>query len=85
MSEVNLKDLKADQTLDARGLGCPMPLLKAKKKFDGLKTGEVLEIVGTDPGSKNDFPNWAERTGNEYLGFVEVEGEETYKFYLKKK
>ena len=83
MSDVNLKEIKADQTLDARGLGCPMPLLKAKKVFDTLSSGQVLEIAGTDPGSKNDFPNWAERTGNEYLGFVEEEG--YYKFYLKKK
>lgn len=83
MSEENLKDVKATETLDARGLGCPMPLLKAKKVFEGLKSGEILEIVGTDPGSKNDFPSWAERTGNEYLGVVE-EGEH-YKFYLKKK
>ena len=83
MSDVNLKEIKADQTLDARGLGCPMPLLKAKKVFDTLASGQVLEIAGTDPGSKNDFPNWAERTGNEYLGFVEEEG--YYKFYLRKK
>jgi tRNA 2-thiouridine synthesizing protein A len=83
MSDVNLKEIKADESLDARGLGCPMPLLKAKKKFDGLESGQVLEIVGTDPGSKNDFPNWAERTGNEYLGVVEEA--DYYRFYLKKK
>jgi len=83
MSGVDLKEIKANQSLDARGLGCPMPLLKAKKMFEGLGTGEVLEIVGTDPGSKNDFPNWAERTGNEYLGVVEEA--DHYKFYLKKK
>ena len=84
MSEVNLKEIKADQTLDAMGLGCPMPLLKTKKVFDTLKPGQVLEVVGTDPGSKNDFPSWAERTGNEYLGCIEEEGKEVYKFYLKK-
>ena len=83
MSETDVREIKADETLDARGLGCPMPLLKAKKKFDELQSGQVLEIVGTDPGSKNDFPNWAERTGNEYLGFVEET--DYYKFYLKKK
>jgi tRNA 2-thiouridine synthesizing protein A len=83
MSDANLKEIKADESLDARGLGCPMPLLKTKKKFDGLESGQVLEIVGTDPGSKNDFPNWAERTGNEYLGVVEEA--DFYKFYLKKK
>jgi tRNA 2-thiouridine synthesizing protein A len=83
MSDVNLKEIKADDSLDARGLGCPMPLLKAKKKFDVLQSGQILEIVGTDPGSKNDFPNWAERTGNEYLGVLEED--DFYKFYLKKK
>jgi tRNA 2-thiouridine synthesizing protein A len=83
MSEVNLNDVKANKSLDARGLGCPMPLLKAKKMFETLSSGEVLEIVGTDPGSKNDFPNWAERTGNEYLGHVDEA--DYYKFYLKKK
>jgi tRNA 2-thiouridine synthesizing protein A len=83
MSEVNVKEIKADETLDARGMGCPMPLLKAKKAFEKLGPGQVLEIVGTDPGSKNDFPNWAQRTGNEYLGFVEES--DHYKFYLKKK
>lgn len=83
MSEVNLKEIKADQSLDVSGLGCPMPLLKAKKVFEGLGSGEVLEVIGTDPGSKNDFPSWCERTGNEYLGFVEEQ--DHLKFYLKKK
>ena len=83
MSETDLKEIKADSSLDARGLGCPMPLLKAKKAFEALDSGQVLEIVGTDPGSKNDFPNWAERTGNTYLGVVEES--DFYKFYMKKK
>ena len=83
MSDVNLNEIKASQSLDARGLGCPMPLLKAKKMFDTLGSGDILEIVGTDPGSKNDFPSWAERTGNEYLGVIEEK--DVYKFYLKKK
>jgi tRNA 2-thiouridine synthesizing protein A len=83
MSEANLKEIKADSSLDARGMGCPMPLLKAKKAFEALESGQVLEIVGTDPGSKNDFPNWAERTGNTYLGVVEES--DFYRFYMKKK
>ena len=83
MSDMNLKEIKADSSLDARGMGCPMPLLKAKKAFEALDSGQVLEIVGTDPGSKNDFPNWAERTGNTYLGVVEES--DYYKFYMKKK
>ncbi len=83
MSETDLRDIKADSSLDARGMGCPMPLLKAKKAFEALESGQVLEIVGTDPGSKNDFPNWAERTGNTYLGVIEES--DFYKFYMKKK
>jgi tRNA 2-thiouridine synthesizing protein A len=83
MSEVDLKEIKASGSLDARGLGCPMPLLKAKKAMEALNSGEVLEVVGTDPGSKNDFPSWCDRTGNEYLGFVEES--DKLKFYMKKK
>jgi tRNA 2-thiouridine synthesizing protein A len=83
MSQENEGKIVADQILDVRGMGCPMPLLKAKKAFDGLRSGQVLEVLGTDPGSKNDFPSWAEKTGNEYLGSVDEAG--YFKFYLKKK
>jgi tRNA 2-thiouridine synthesizing protein A len=83
MSEINVKEIKADDSLDARGMGCPMPLLKAKKAIEKLESGQVLEIIGTDPGSKNDFPNWAQRTGNEYLGFSEES--DYFKFYMRKK
>jgi tRNA 2-thiouridine synthesizing protein A len=48
-----------------------------------LASGEILEVMGTDPGSKNDLPSWAARTGNTYLG-VEEEGE-LFRFYLQKK
>ena len=75
--------VKADQTLDARGMGCPMPLLKAKKAIEGVAPGGVLEVLGTDPGSKNDFASWAEKTGNEYLGHTEEAG--SFKYYLRKK
>ncbi len=71
------------RTLDCRGDACPLPLLKTKKAMAELASGEILEIVGTDPGSKNDLPSWASRTGNTYLG-VEEEGD-TFRFYLQKK
>jgi tRNA 2-thiouridine synthesizing protein A len=58
-------------------------LLKTKKAMAELASGEILEIVGTDPGSKNDLPGWASRTGNTYLG-VEEEGD-LFRFYLQKK
>jgi TusA-related sulfurtransferase len=46
-----MEDVKADETLDARGLSCPMPVLKTKKAMDNLKSGQVLEIYSTDPGT----------------------------------
>lgn len=71
------------RTLDCRGDVCPMPLLKTKKAMAELAAGEILEIVGTDPGSKNDLPAWANRTGNLYLG-DEEEGN-VFHFFLQKK
>ncbi len=72
-----------NRTLDARGALCPMPLLKTKKAMAEMASGEILEVLGTDPGSKNDLPSWAARTGNIYLG-LEEEGE-VFRFYLQKK
>lgn len=71
------------RTLDCRGDACPLPLLKTKKAMAELASGEILEVVGTDPGSKNDLPSWAARTGNLYLG--EEEEGNLFRFYLKKK
>lgn len=75
--------IKPDKTLDVRGMNCPMPLLKAKKAIEPLESGKVLEVIGTDPGSRNDFKNWAEKTGNRYLGYAEEPG--LFKHYLVKK
>ena len=74
--------IKADKTLDARGLECPMPLLKAKKAIDSLENGQILEILGTDAGSKVDLPGWCERVGHSYLGVLDGPG--YFKFYIKK-
>lgn len=82
MSE-ELKDLKVDNTVDARGTACPGPLLAAKKAIAGLKPGEVMEVLTADVGSKRDIPKWAKKKGHEYLGDVEVDG--YYKIFLKKK
>ena len=74
--------IKADKTLDAKGLDCPMPLLKAKKALEALEPGQVLEILGTDEGSKVDLPGWCERVGHAFLG---VKTEANYfRFYIKK-
>jgi len=54
----------ADQTLDAKGLNCPLPILRAKKKLNSMEAGEILEIVATDPGSVKDFEAFCRTTGN---------------------
>lgn len=57
----------ADQTLDTKGLNCPLPILKAKKALAGLPAGATLEILATDPGSVKDFEAFCRTTGNELM------------------
>ncbi|MCY3769553.1 MAG: sulfurtransferase TusA family protein [Gammaproteobacteria bacterium] len=56
-----------DKELDARGLHCPLPILKAKKALNQLESGQILRVVATDPGSVKDFAAFASQTGNELL------------------
>lgn len=74
--------MEADETLDCQGLSCPMPILKVAKTIKGLETGKVLEMIGTDPGSKTDVPKWCEKTGNELVGVEEAEG--VTHFFIRK-
>jgi len=71
-----------DQELDARGLNCPLPILRAKKALNDLTGGQVLRIIATDPGSVKDFQAFTKQTGNELLESAEAEGEFT--FLIKK-
>jgi tRNA 2-thiouridine synthesizing protein A len=57
----------ADHTLDAKGLNCPLPILKARKALKDVAAGETLEILSTDPGSVSDFEAFCRQTGNELL------------------
>ena len=57
----------ADLTLDAKGLNCPLPILRAKKALKELPTGKTLEILATDPGSVKDFEAFCRTTGNELV------------------
>ena len=57
-----------DKELDARGLNCPLPILRANKTLAELQPGQVLRIIATDPGSVKDFAAFAKQTGNELLG-----------------
>lgn len=72
----------ADQELDARGLNCPLPILRAKKALNGMSSGQTLRIRATDPGSVKDFQAFAKQTGNLLLDSNEADGE--YYFVLKK-
>ena len=59
--------MQAQKELDARGLNCPLPILKAKKVLAEMASGELLRIVATDPGSMRDFQAFARQTGNELV------------------
>lgn len=75
--------INADYTLDCRGLSCPMPLLKTYKILATMRSGEILELWGTDPGTKNDIEMAMTKAGEEYLGFREDAGFTRY--FIKKR
>jgi tRNA 2-thiouridine synthesizing protein A len=72
-----------DKELDARGLSCPLPILKTKKSLNELTSGQVLKVVATDPGSIKDMQAFATQTGNPLLSTSEEN--KTYVFFLRKK
>ena len=72
-----------DKELDARGLNCPLPILRAKKALNDMQSGQVLRIFATDPGSVKDFEAFAKQTGNALLESATTPDE--YIFFLKKK
>ncbi len=72
-----------DKELDARGLNCPLPILRAKKALTEMQAGQVLRIVATDPGSVKDFAAFAKQTGNELLSSAETNKE--FEFFIKRK
>ncbi len=67
-----------DQELDACGLNCPLPILRAKKMLTRMASGEVLKIVATDPGSVDDFEAFAKQTGHGLLDSREIQGKFHY-------
>ena len=72
-----------DKDLDARGLNCPLPILKAKKALTDMSSGQVLRIIATDPGSVKDFEAFARQTGNRLLSHAASDRE--FMFFLGKK
>ncbi len=75
--------MQFDKDLDARGLNCPLPILRAKKALADMSSGQILRIQSTDPGSIKDFQAFAKQTGHELLS--QAEADKIYTFLLKKK
>lgn len=69
--------------LDARGLNCPLPILKAKKALAEMTTGQILRVMATDPGSVRDFQAFCRQTGNELVG--QSENNKEFTFFMKRK
>ncbi|MCY9697578.1 sulfurtransferase TusA family protein [Paenibacillus alginolyticus] len=61
-------NIQVDKTLDAKGLACPMPIVRTKKMMEELPDGHVLEVQATDKGSMADLQSWTAKTGHAYLG-----------------
>ena len=75
--------MEYDKELDARGLNCPLPILKAKKALADMFTGEVLRVVATDRGAQRDFQAFAKQTGNDLLSHAQYDDE--YVFFIRRK
>lgn len=77
-----MENITTNVILDAKGLACPMPIVKTKKAMNQLEAGQVLEVQATDKGSKADLKAWAKSAGHHYLGTID-QGE-LLKHYLRK-
>ncbi|MYL51665.1 hypothetical protein GLV98_19535 [Halobacillus litoralis] len=74
--------MEANEVLDAKGLACPMPIVKTKKAIEKLESGEVLEVQATDKGAKSDIAAWVKSGGHELL--KDTEENDVLKFWIKK-
>ncbi len=72
-----------DLEVDARGLNCPLPILKAKKALSTLSSGQIIKVMSTDPGSKRDFEAFARQTGNPLVS--QVHDDDFWTFFLKRR
>ncbi|KKB40722.1 sulfurtransferase TusA family protein [Bacillus thermotolerans] len=74
--------MNTDKFLDAKGLACPMPIVRTKKAMDELSSGQVLEVHATDKGAKNDIAAWVQSGGHELL--KQEEENDVLKFWIQK-
>ena len=82
VENIEVGSFPVDKELDARGLSCPMPLLKAKQALNAMAAGEILKVEATDPGSQRDFASFADLAGHELLHSGQES--ETYIYVLRK-
>jgi tRNA 2-thiouridine synthesizing protein A len=82
MTEDELKEMTPDKTVDARGTSCPGPMLEAKKAIGTIQSGQVIEVLSSDEGTRRDIPKWCKKKGHEYLGIVEEAG--YFRVFLRK-
>jgi TusA-related sulfurtransferase len=82
MAEEKVSEIKPDRMLDCKGLLCPLPVIRTKQAIDKMQTGQVLEMVSTDPGSIPDMQAWSRRTGHELLESRKENG--LFIFYIRK-
>lgn len=71
-----------DQVLDTKGLNCPIPIVKAKKALEKMSSGQILEVLATDPGAVKDFEAFSRKTNNEIVDWNEDGG--VFTFHLKR-
>lgn len=74
--------MDVNKIVDAKGLACPMPIVRTKKAMDSVETGEILEVHATDQGFKADIAAWSKAGGHELLESTEENG--VLKFWIKK-
>jgi len=77
-----MSDYTPEATLDAKGLKCPMPVVKTSKEIKNVSIGGVLEVLATDPGSMADITAWTKSTGNELLETEKAD--DVFKFYIRR-
>ena len=76
--------MQADRELHARGLNCPLPILRTKKVLSEMQSGQVVRILATDPGAAQDFAAFARQTGNELLSQAEL-ADKSFEFFMRRK
>jgi tRNA 2-thiouridine synthesizing protein A len=77
-----MEEITPTKTLDARGLQCPMPVVKTSQEIKKVSAGDILEVLATDPGSMADITAWCKSTGNELLKMDKGDG--VFKFYIRR-